>query len=101
MRTIWRATLLAVLGGVGLSGVAQPAARPAAAFDLSGPWQGVFAVDLSTTYLADVDLQRTDDHGGLSGEIHFTLVVQAARAKMAAPMEGSWRVVGTANPASR
>ena len=71
-------------------------------FDLSGPWQGVFAIDLSTTYLADVDLKSTDEHGGLSGEIHFVPAVNTpVLARQATAMEGIWRVVGTADRGTR
>jgi hypothetical protein len=105
MGTTWRATtLVAILTVIALRALAQPdkPATQAAAngFDLSGPWVGVFAIDLSTTYLADLDL-KPDKHGTLSGEIHFTPVVVAARAAMAAPMEGTWRVVGTADRGTR
>jgi hypothetical protein len=101
MRTIRHTAFLAILSAITLSSVAladKPATQPAAAFDLSGPWQGVFAIDLSTTYLADLDLKSTDDHGGLSGEIHFTpVVINPALARVAEPMAGSWRVSGTAD----
>jgi hypothetical protein len=106
MRTIRRATaLLAIFSAITWSVSAQPekpTTQPTAAFDLSGPWQGVFAIDLSTTYLADVDLKSTDDHGGLSGEIHFIpTVITPALARQATAMEGSWRVIGTADRGTR
>lgn len=106
MRTIRRATaLLAIFSAITWSASAQPdkpTTQPTPAFDPSGPWQGVFAIDLSTTYLADVDLKSTDDHGGLSGEIHFTpVVINPALARMAEPMAGTWRVSGNADRGTR